>query len=143
MLRGSFGIVVCCPMRLTDVASLAEQDGSPMKILDALVTFVLMLVCTVVCGIGGYAATGVFLWIVGSSLHHDVSYNWKFPVTLLPYGGGAIGFLAPVVFLGPAVIGNQQRPWQFSLRTMFIVFTVMAVLLGVIALLYHLRTWWM
>jgi hypothetical protein len=133
-------------MRLTDVASSAEQDGSPMKILDALVTFVLMVVCAVVCGIGGYAATGVFLWIVGSSLHHDVSYNWTFPVTLLPYGGGAIGFLAPVVFLGPALIGNlvdQQRLWQFSLRTMFIVFTVMAVLLGVIGLLYHLRTWWM
>jgi hypothetical protein len=132
--------VVCCPMRLTDVASSAEQDGSPMKILDALVTFVLMVVCAVVCGIGGYAATGVFLWIVGSSLHHDVSYNWKFPVTLLPYGGGAIGFLAPVVYLGPGVIGNlvdQQRPWQFSLRTLLIAATIIAVILGLAVLLYR------
>jgi hypothetical protein len=127
-------------MRLTDVASSAEQDGSPMKILDALVTFVLIVVCAVVCGIGGYAATGVFLWIVGSSLHHDVSYNWTFPVTLLPYGGGAIGFLAPVVYLGPAVIGNlvdQQRPWQFSLRTLLIAATIIAVILGLAVLLYR------
>ena len=127
-------------MRLTDVASSAEQDGSPMKILDALVTFVLMTVCAVVCGIGGYAATGVFLWIVGSSLHHDVSYNWTFPMTLLPYGGGAIGFLAPVVFLGPAVIGNlvdQQRPWQFSLRNLLIAATIIAVILGLAVFLYR------
>jgi hypothetical protein len=111
-----------------------------MKILDALVTFVLIVVCAVVCGIGGYAATGVFLWIVGSSLHHDVSYNWKFPVTLLPYGGGAIGFLAPVVCLGPAVIGNlvdQQRPWQFSLRNLLIAATIIAVILGLAVLLYR------
>jgi hypothetical protein len=92
-----------------------------MKIIETLGTLVLMVVCAIVCGIGGFAMAGVFLMFLGLSLHNNYEYYGRFPGTLLLYGSGGIGFLAPVVYLGPAVIGNllgRKRPWQFSLRTL-------------------------
>ena len=113
-----------------------------MDLAKALGTILLMVVCGVGCGIAAFLTAAVFLGILGLSLHNNYEYYGRFPGTLLLYGSGAIGFLAPVVYLGPSFIGNlleQKRPWQFSLRALLIATTAVAVVLGLIAAIirYH------
>ena len=101
------------------------------KLVIVLATFVLM------------AELGVSAYVI--SLHILLSSMPKNPegsTHFLRFGalvGGAIGALAPGVAVWYML--KDEHPMQFSLRTILILFILMAILLGVIALLHHAGIW--
>jgi hypothetical protein len=82
-----------------------------------------------VCGVFALAMATFLLIQLGLALHHNYEYYGLYGGGVLVYGSGAIGFLAPAVV---AYLLNQKRPWQFSLRTLLIAATVIAVAVGAI-----------
>jgi hypothetical protein len=97
------------------------------KIMIVLATFVLMIEL-------GVSAYTISHHILLSLMPNDIEH----PNPLLGFGawlGGAIGFLAP----GGAVwyLLKEEHPWHLSLRTMFILITLMTIVLAVIVWLNH------
>jgi len=99
------------------------------KLLKILGTFALMLA-------GGAAAFGgmlVFLMNLGLKRHGSYEYYGGNLGEFLCFGAATLGFLLP----GFAVwrLSRPERQWQFSLRSMLIAMTLVALLLGIVAVL--------
>ena len=69
-----------------------------------------------------------------AKFHDNYEYYGSYWIVILLYGLSAIGFLAP----GVAVwyFHKREPPWHFSLRSLLVATTLIAVLLGVIVLFF-------
>lgn len=100
------------------------------KILLVLGTYALM----VVCGVAAYVMALMFLMELGTKLHGNYEYYGSFSVVVLIYVAGAMGFLAPGFIVWHLCNRhNRELSWQFSLRTLLIAMTLVAVTFGIIA----------
>jgi hypothetical protein len=110
-----------------------------MNALKVLGTFVLM----VFCGVVAFAATAFSLFELGLELLGNFDYFFAYPHSFgvaLSFVAGAIGFLAPGVIVWKRHnFAEYKIPSQFGLRTLLIVMTVIAVILGLAVLLYRIR----
>ena len=93
---------------------------STLKILGLLATMT-------VGGLAGMFLAITFLMNLGLKLHDNYEYYGGLPGKLLVFGSVTIGFFAPL-FL---VAYLDKNSWRISLRTLFIVITIVAVLLGI------------
>ncbi len=87
------------------------------------------LLLMVVSGIVTYVTAIVILMELGTKFHGNYEYYGSFPALILLYGLGAIGFLAPGVVVW--YLHKRGPPWRFSLRTLLIATTVIAIVLGI------------
>jgi hypothetical protein len=94
-----------------------------------LVLFVGMLM--VACGIGAYVLAMILLMDLGSRFHGNYEYYGQTLAIALIFVAGALGFLAPGIVVWYLLITKQ--PLRFSLRTLLVAMTIVAVLLAVFA----------
>jgi hypothetical protein len=88
-------------------------------------------------GVGGvvaFAATAFSLMALGLHFHNNYEY-YGIHYPYLVWGLVAIGFLAPGVYVWKHAI--YELPSQFSLRTLLIAATIIAIVLGLAVLLYR------
>ena len=97
------------------------------KFLLIFATFALM----VVCGAGAYVMAVSYLMHLGLKLHGNYEYYGSTPAIALIFVAGAMGFAAPGVVVW--YLWNIELSWRFSLRTLLIAITLIAVVLGLIA----------
>ena len=106
------------------------------KFLLVLGTGMLM----VVCGVGAFVWTLTYLMALGTKFHGNYEYYGGTPAVYVIFVAGALGFAAPGLIVW--YLCNRPIPQlsgRFSLRTMLIVVTVVALLIGVVSVLYRLR----
>ena len=92
------------------------------KFLLIIGTFALMATC----GAGAFLATLRLLMTLGMKLHDDKDYYGQTPGVALICVAGALGFAAP----GFIVWHLYKSGWRFSLRTLLIAITAIALILG-------------
>jgi hypothetical protein len=103
--------------------------GRVRTLLKSLGTLALMAVC----GAAAFAGMLAFLMKLGLKRHDNYEYyGGKFGLILM-FGAAAVGFLVP----GFVVWGLSYREfrWQFSLRSLLITMTLIALVLGSVAFL--------
>jgi len=87
-----------------------------------------------VCGAGAFVMALSFLMNLGTKHHGNYEYYGQTPAAALIFIAGAIGFVAPgVVAWHLWKTPISQWSWRFSLRAALITMTLIALLLGVIA----------
>jgi hypothetical protein len=91
------------------------------KIVGAIGALVLM----VISGIVTLYTTTIITMGLGDNPWY---YNQSIKPTVLIWGLGAMGFLAPGVIVW--YLCKRERPWKFSLRTLLIATTLIAVVLA-------------
>lgn len=84
------------------------------------------------CGVAAFVATITFFMNLGLKRHGNYEYYGSWPVAGLIYLAGAIGFLAPGMVMWR--LRARPIPSQFSLRSVLIAMTLVAVLAGLIAI---------
>jgi hypothetical protein len=94
-----------------------------------LITGVLM----VVCGVGAFMFALMLLMELGTKHHANYEHYGQTPAVALVFVAGGLGFLAPGVVVW--YLRNRQLPWRFSLRTLLIVATIIAIALCAIVTL--------
>jgi hypothetical protein len=85
------------------------------------------------CGAAAFAGMLMFLVHLGLKRHGSYEYYGGNLGAFLVFGAAALAFLAPGV-----VVLHLRRPklhWQFSLRSLLIAMTIVAVLFGIVAVL--------
>lgn len=100
------------------------------KIAVIVGTLALMLVS----GIATFVTALTIVMEFGTKFHGNYEYYGSFLALILLYGLGAIGFLAPGVVVW--YLHKRGPPWRFSLRTLLIATTVIAVVLGIAVSFY-------
>jgi hypothetical protein len=94
-------------------------------------TFALMATCSA----GASLATLGLLMTLGMKLHGDKDYYGQMPAVALIFVASALGFAAP----GFIVWYLHNNRWRFTVRTLLIATTLIAVGLGLAAA--YLRLW--
>ena len=94
------------------------------------------LAAMVVCGVGALVMTLTYFMELGTSRHGNYEYYGQVPgVRALIFIAGAIGLLAPGIAAWYLwTTWEQKRSWRFSLRTALLAMTLIALLLGIIAI---------
>jgi hypothetical protein len=96
------------------------------KIVGAIGALVLM----VISGIVTLYTTIIITMGLGDKFHDNPwYYNQSIKATVLIWGLSAMSFLAPGVIVW--YLCKRERPWKFSLRTLLIVTTLIAVVLAI------------
>jgi hypothetical protein len=90
-------------------------------------TFALMAAC----GVGAFMMTLMLLMDLGTKHHNNYEYYGQTPAAALIFVAGALGFLAPGIVVW--YWRKSQILWQFSLRALLIAITLVAVVMGIIA----------
>jgi hypothetical protein len=91
------------------------------------------LAVMVACGIVAFATAVVFLMRLGLKQHDNYEYYGSWPALTLVYGAGLAGFLIPGF-----LVWRKQSPWQFSLRSLLVAMTVIAVGLTIVVLILRM-----
>lgn len=100
------------------------------KIAGVVGTLLLM----VVSGVVTYVTTIVILMGLGTKFHDNYEYYGGHLALTLLYGLGAIGFMVPGVVVW--YLDKRGPPWRFSLRTLLVATTLIAVVLGIVVLFF-------
>jgi hypothetical protein len=94
------------------------------KFLLIIGTFALMATC----GAGAFLAMLSYLMTLGMKLHGNKDHYGQTPAVALIFVAGAMGFAAP----GFIVWCLYNNRWRFTLRTLLIATTLIAVVLGLV-----------
>lgn len=95
-----------------------------------IVTVVGALALMVACGLAAYVGALTFLIQLGSKIHGNYEYYGRYPSSgVFIFASGAIGFVIPGVILWHL----RNHNFRFSLRTLFIVLTVVAIITAIYA----------
>ena len=95
-----------------------------------------MLAVMVACGVVAFATAVVFFMRLGLKQHNNYEYYGSWPVLMLVYGVGLAGFLIPGLLVWR--LSSKQPRWQFSLRSLLVAMTVIAVALTVVVLIFRM-----
>ena len=85
------------------------------------------LALMVVSGTVTYVVQSYIFWQLGSQLHGEANYYATYPAAIWGLWG-----LCILGFLAPGVVVWYLHKWQFSLRTLLIAMTLIAVVLGIV-----------
>ena len=92
-----------------------------------------MLAVMVACGVVASGTAIVFFMNLGLKHHDNYEYYGSLPVLLLVYGAGLAGFVIPGLVVWR--LRSNEPPWQFSLRSLLVAMTVIAVALAIVVLI--------
>lgn len=110
----------------TDKCATRTMGKSLRRVVTGLGAVVLMGAC----GLVAYVGALTFLMNLGLKLHDNYEYYGGFCGSIFIFGSGAIGFAAP----GAILWHLRNRNVRFSIRTIFIVMTAVAVIVAIYAL---------
>ena len=104
------------------------------KFLLILGTFALM----VICGVGALLGTLSYFMNLGMKHYNNYEHYGQTPAVALIFAAGAMGFFAPLV-VAWYLYNNPVRefPGRFSLRTLLIIMTLVAILVGMLAAIWR------
>jgi hypothetical protein len=112
---------------------LDQADNSRMIPVRTLMKFLGTLLLMAVCGAAAFAGMLAFLMKLGLKRHDSYEYYGGNLGLILTFGAAAVGFLVPGLIVW--CLSQREIRWQFSLRSLLIAMTLVALLLGIVAFL--------
>lgn len=101
-------------------------------LLKAAATLALMIAC----GIVAFATAIAFFMNLGLRHHNNYEYYGSGPALVFVFGCGFAGFIFPGLLVWR--LSSTESPWQFSLRSLLVAVTVIAVALTIVVLVFRM-----